>query len=346
MHFYTLDPMQDSRWDDLVVSHPRSSVFHHKGWLEALAKTYGYRPVVLTSTPPGEQLSDGIVFCEVNSWITGSRLVSLPFADHCEPLLNETRDRLHLADWMHTECRKQNWKYAEIRPLSWDESSNCSLAAGQSFWFHTLKLEPALEQIFCGLHKNSIQRRIRRAEREHLTYERGCTERLLNEFYRLVMITRRRHRLLPQPLAWFRNLVDCMGATVEIRVARKDSKPIAAILALSHRQTIVYKYGCSDKVFNNLGGMPLLFWRAMQDATREGLAEFDLGRSDWENQGLIQFKDRLGAARSAVTYWRYTAPSSALARSAWQIDAARRMVACLPDACLSAVGNLLYRHAG
>ena len=346
MHFYTLDPMQDSRWDDLVVSHPRSSVFHHKGWLEALAKTYGYRPVVLTSTPPGEQLSDGIVFCEVNSWITGSRLVSLPFADHCEPLLNETRDRLHLADWMHTECRKQNWKYAEIRPLSWDESSNCSLAAGQSFWFHTLKLEPALEQIFCGLHKSSIQRRIRRAEREHLTYERGCTERLLNEFYRLVMITRRRHRLLPQPLAWFRNLVDCMGATVEIRVARKDSKPIAAILALSHRQTIVYKYGCSDEKYHHLSGMPFLFWKLIEESKNEGAELIDFGRTDLENDGLVRFKDQFGATRKRLTYLRYPESATMNHPASTDMSAARRLFSVLPDVLSSRAGRMLYRHMG
>lgn len=79
MQLYPIDPLLDSRWDDLVASHPRASAFHHKGWLEALAITYGYRPMALTSSPAGKPLSDGVVFCEVKSWITGNRLVSLPF---------------------------------------------------------------------------------------------------------------------------------------------------------------------------------------------------------------------------------------------------------------------------
>src|SRR4051794_39851978 len=93
MHLHTIDPLSDSRWDDLVASHPKASVFHHRGWLQALASTYGYRPVVMTSTPPGKPLSNGVVFCEVRSWITGPRMVSLPFADHCEPLLSESDDQ-------------------------------------------------------------------------------------------------------------------------------------------------------------------------------------------------------------------------------------------------------------
>ena len=87
MQLHTLDPMIDRRWDDLVASHAKASVFHQSGWLRVLAKTYGYRPVVLTSTPAVTcRFRTAVVFCEVKSWITGSRLVSLPFADHAEPL--------------------------------------------------------------------------------------------------------------------------------------------------------------------------------------------------------------------------------------------------------------------
>jgi len=346
MHFHTLDPMQDSRWDEFVVSNPRSSVFHHKGWLQALAKTYSYRPVVLTSAPPGERLSDGIVFCEVNSWITGSRLVSLPFADHCEPLLNESRDAFPLAEWIRAECRNRNWKYAEIRPLAWEEHSNCSLVASQSFWFHTLELERSIEQIFCGLHKSSIQRRIRRAERERLTYERGCTDRLLKEFYRLVMITRRRHRLLPQPIAWFRNLVACMSPHVEIRVARRGSIPIAAVLTLSHRQTIVYKYGCSDERYHHLSGMPFLFWKLIEESKDEGAAHIDLGRTDLNNAGLVRFKDELGACRRRLMYLRYPEDAKTNLPAPKDTSALRRLFSVLPDVLSSTAGRMLYRHIG
>ncbi|HEY5214960.1 MAG TPA: hypothetical protein VIJ38_18275, partial [Acidobacteriaceae bacterium] len=86
---YELDPLSDSRWPALVASHPQASVFHTHAWLSALKVTYGYRPLVLTTSAPRAPLTDAIVFCEVDSWLTGRRLVSLPFSDHCEPLLNE-----------------------------------------------------------------------------------------------------------------------------------------------------------------------------------------------------------------------------------------------------------------
>src|SRR5580658_4516058 len=110
MQLFTLDPLSDNRWSDLVASHPHASIFHTPGWLRALSKTYSYRPLVLTSSPPQKPLSDGIPFCEIQSWVTGSRLVSLPFADHAEPLLSESGAALEPQEWVRTACGQNGWR--------------------------------------------------------------------------------------------------------------------------------------------------------------------------------------------------------------------------------------------
>ena len=346
MQLYSLDPLTDSRWDDLVASHPKASAFHRKGWLRTLAATYGYRAMALTSAPPDERLSDGLVFCEVRSSVTGNRLVSLPFSDHSEPLLNESGTSFDLTEWMRTECSQHKWRYIELRPLYWEKRSHSALTASQSFWVHTLDLTRSLGQIFCDLDKDCVQRRIRRAEREKLSYERGCTEELLNDFYRLLMITRRRHRILPQPRVWFRNMIAFMRPDIEIRLVRKDSTPIAAILTLTHRRTVIYKYGCSDGKFHYLAGVPFLFWKLIEESKAAGAEQIDLGRSDLENKGLIRFKDELGAARRRLTYLRYPESTSAKYMTAPDLPRARGLFSVLPDAVSSRAGWLLYRHIG
>jgi hypothetical protein len=302
--------------------------------------------LVLTSTEAGKSLANGIVFCEVTSWITGSRLVSLPFADHTEPLFDEAVESFEFTEWMRTQCRQHNWKYIELRPLSWKIESGAPLVPSQSFWFHTLSLAPSIEQIFQGFHKNCLQRRIRRAERQQLSYERGCTEGLLNDFYRLLMITRRRHQLLPQPRAWFRNLITCMSPNIEIRLARKQGIPIAAILTLCHRRTVVYKYGCSDEKFHHLAGMPFLFWKLIEESKTSGAEQIDFGRTDLDNDGLIEFKDRFGATRRQLTYFRYPESAKGQGAVAAKLPAMRRLFSVLPDALSSMAGRLLYRHIG
>src|SRR5271169_505666 len=92
MQVHQIDPTKDARWAEFVEGHSRASVFHTVGWLKALQCTYGYEPIAFTTSSPTHDLKNGLVFCRINSWLTGRRLVSLPFSDHCEPLYDSAED--------------------------------------------------------------------------------------------------------------------------------------------------------------------------------------------------------------------------------------------------------------
>lgn len=347
MTVYTLDPLQDLRWSDFVQTHANASIFHTPGWLEALRLTYGYEPVVFTTSPQEAPLTNGIAFCRVSSWLTGKRLVSLPFADHCEPLSESLADRQEILAFLRRVIKAENWKYVEIRPrTSGLVGELSSQEKGRSFCFHVLDLCPALKTLFSGFQKSSIQRMIRRADREGLSCEKGRSEALLEKFYRLMLQTRRRHKLPPQPVSWFRNLIDCLGDQLNIRVASKNGEPIASILTLRHRSTLVYKYGCSDARYHHLGSVPFLFWDAIQEAKESGLQEFDLGRSDLDHAGLIKFKNHLGATASTLEYARFAGLHADRANRERGLHVAKRLFACMPDGLLTTAGKLLYRHIG
>ena len=342
--FHTIDPLTDSRWDRLLTTHPDASIFHHSGWLRALAETYGFRPMVLTNAADAGDLSNGIAFCEVRSWITGARLVSLPFSDHCEPLLNGDEGAAELGKWIESESARKRWRYVELRPLRDKFSTAHQMTSGKSFWFHVLDLEPPLNRIFSDLHKDSLQRRIRRAEREGLGYARGCSEDLLEEFYRLLILTRMRHGLPPQPRSWFRNVVKFLRPHVQLRIARKDGQPIAALFTLVYKDTAVYKYGCSDQRFHNLAGMPFLFWKLIEESKAEGVRQLDFGRTDKENSGLTRFKDQFGTERRELVYLDTRASARKAAHSGPYMDTAQRLFSFLPTRLTSPLGALLYRH--
>ncbi len=294
MAVYTLNPLHDSRWADFAERHPRASIFHTPGWLEVLRLTYGYEPIVYTTSAPGTPLVNGIVFCRVSSWLTGDRMVSLPFTDHCEPLVEGPEDGKEILDSLQGALGREKFKYIELRPLSANLLTETCLQKNNSFWFHALDLHAELGELFKKLQKDSIQRKIRRAEREDLLYEEGRSDSLLNKFYHLFM---------------------------------------------------VYKYGGSDASSHNLGAMPFLFWKAIQDAKKDGVQRFDFGRSDSDNAGLITFKDRWGSQRSELTYWRLPGRSTQVP-APWKLKVAGPIFACMPDLFLAASGRILYRHLG
>jgi len=342
---YTLDPLRDPRWPEFINRHSSASIFHSRPWLEALQRTYGYTPVVYTTSPPASPLSDGIVLCQIKSWLTGRRMVSLPFSDHCEPLLDSPSAAAAILEELKKAVQARKWKYAELRPMS-EVPALQGAVKSPACYLHMLDLRPTVEELYRGTHKTCVQRQIRRAEREGLVYESGNSERLLNAFYRLMIQTRRRHQLPPQPIQWFKNLAACMGDRLQIRVAFKDGNEIASILTLQHKDVVVYKYGCSDTASQNLGGTALLFWKTIVEAKAAGLTCMDFGRSDADNPGLITFKDRWGARSSLLTYLRYCGSGSATWAERSSSGVVNRLFAMMPDAVLQATGRILYRHVG
>lgn len=344
---YRIDPLKDPRWPVFLQRHPHASIFHTTGWLEALRRTYGYQPVAFTTSAPAQVLTDGLLFCCIDSRFTGRRLVSLPFSDHCE-LLSSTPENLTIfLHFLQQNLKKEKWRYVELRPLISRGSSLAGFEQNQTSFIHFVDLTRTQDEIFRSFHKDSIQRKIRRAEREGLTYEEGRSEEFLDQFYQLLLHTRRRHQLPPQPRQWFRNLIDCLGDQLKIRVASRDGKPMASILTLQFKNVMVYKYGCSDAQYHNLGSMHLLFWKAIQEAKDKGLKGLDLGRSDADNPGLVEFKDRWSGARSTLDYLRYPAAIVKTdSRESWRVKAAKQLFNHLPDGFLEAAGKLLYRHVG
>jgi hypothetical protein len=324
-------------------------VFHTAGWLEALQRTYGYEPLAVTTSPPGADLENALVFCKVRSWLTGRRLVSLPFSDHCEPLVDDVQELATFCEWLRGEQREHHWRYAELRPAR-PAPTQAGFSVSETFFLHLLDLRPGPEALLAACHKDSVQRKIKRAQREGLTCLEGRSEELLRRFYRLLVMTRRRHQLPPQPFNWFRNLAACCRESLNVRIASQRGHPVAGMITLQLRDTVVYKYGASDAAFHALGGMHFLFWKAIADACAEGRVTFDFGRSDPDQPGLLTFKDRWGAARVPVSYAR--CPASRPAASPvpkWRkwIDAyASRAFFHAPDGIRVAAGTLLYKHIG
>lgn len=337
-----INPLGDVRWPAFVRDHAAGSIFHTTGWLEALRRTYNYEPAAVATCDSQGNLANAVVYCPVNSWLTGRRLVSLPFSDHCEPLVRDEVSLAKLVGELQQRAEAGKCKYVELRPVSNVAESRLGLPSGPKFYMHCLDLSPGVDRIFRSFHRDCVQRKIRRAERERLKLEEGRSTAMLDRFYNLVLQTRRRQGLPPQPRGWFQNVLDCLGNAAIIRLAYKGDAAIAGTLTLEHGKCIVYKYGASDHHFHNLGGMPYLFWQTIQDAVDRKFERLDMGRSDPDNPGLMSFKDHLGAQKSVLCYRR--SPAQQNEQSAWKGRFARFVCKAIPDGLLTATGSLLYRH--
>src|SRR5919198_1346137 len=81
----------DHPWDECVLSHPKGSVYHHSAWIKVITSTYHYEPFLVASKDAKSGRTNGIApFLFIHSWLTGKRLVSLPFTSYCDWLIPES----------------------------------------------------------------------------------------------------------------------------------------------------------------------------------------------------------------------------------------------------------------
>ncbi|MDT8070998.1 MAG: GNAT family N-acetyltransferase [Terriglobia bacterium] len=338
---YRTDPIKDPRWGEFISRHPNASIFHSPQWLCALQRTYSFQPIVFTTSPPGYPLSNGIVFASLSSWMMGKRLVSMPFSDFCEPLVNNPDELAGILDGV---CRiAPDVKYVELRPTSDILVRSAAFAPVQQFYVHSIDLKPSLGELLAACDKRCIQQRIKRAEREQLTYKEGRSEADLASFYTLMILTRQRHQLPPQPFEWFRNLLNAVHDDLTIHLVSKGDRSIAGLLTLKFGATLYCKYSCSDHDYCNLAGGQLVFWNAICSAKAAGLSRFDFGRTEKDNTGLITFRLRWGAKQREIQYWR-NPPLPIATDTGWKMTVAKEVFSHLPGPLLQAAGRLLYRH--
>jgi Acetyltransferase (GNAT) domain len=319
------------------------------GWLEALRKTYGYEPVVLTSSPPTRELENGLLLCRVRSWLTGNRMVSLPFSDHCAILCNSEGELEGFIRDLLSKLFSNEWKYLEFRP-----SHECFRSSAQKLGFkpvasyilHSIDLRPKSEDIFARLHKDSIQRRVRHAERAGVIEVCGRSQDILRDFFRLVVRTRARHNLPPQPYEWFENLLHCMGDAADLRLAYSENVPVAGVLILHFKGTSYYKYGASDRRLHRLGAMPFLLWRTILHAKSIGSISLNLGRTGKEEHGLMRFKNRFTSTSQPLTYWVFRPKWPLTFSDDRKLTMVKRLCALLPERLLATAGGVIYRHVG
>ena len=338
MRFYQVDPTTDPRWAGFVDRHARASLFHSVAWLTALRRTYGYEPVVFTTSAPTADLSNGIVFCHVKSWLTGHRLVSLPFSDHCEPLFESAGDVNFLIRYLQASLEREQWRYLEIRPFSvaFDQSDHgASFVPAARYFINTLDLRP---EVHPNLGKGSVPREL---EPAGLVEKCGASDDLVREFYRLLAVTR---DPLDPPYAWFRNLFQCQGPALEVRLAYQRGIPIAAILTLQFRDVVYCKHGCADRRFDGFRAMPWLLSRAIAAAKSKGAGEFHMGRTAEDHSDLLAFQNQPPRSKRLV-YWRYSDDFRTRdSADSWKLKMAKRAFSHMPSSVSAITGGLLYRH--
>ncbi len=334
----TIVEIDDPSWIEFVASHAESTVFHTQAWVSVVADCYGFRPFAIVMRHGGEVVA-GCPVVEVRSLFGARRWVSLPFTDECHFLVREGSEGSVLEPLVEL-ARVEHVADLEIRSSLTSDEGAFPVRRG---YHHRIPLpdDPG------DLHVRKSYRHLRnKARREGIAVRRGESRQDVDEFYRLHVMTRRRHGVPVQPKRFFdliaRRLVETGNGFVLI--AEDQGRPAAASLFLSHKDTLVTKFAASNPTMRDTGAGHLLDWTSLDAACRAGYRFMDWGRTDLEAEGLRSYKVGWGAVETDLVYTHLCRrPPDATGPQVG--SAAKGVIRHSPEWVCRLLGELLYRGA-
>ena len=337
-----MDPTTDAGWDARLATHPRATFFHGAAWAKTLADAYGFRCHYVTATR-GEELRGLLPLIEARSWLRGTRGVSLPFTDECAPLSSPDVPAESLLDVATREGQARGWKHLELRG---GLEQLDGVPAAICFHGHVLGLNARSEDNFENF-DSSVQRAIRKAEREGVTVEFGTDLAAVRDYYELHCRTRTKHGAPPQPFRFFRALGEHVLQKGQgfIALARHGRRPIAGAVFLQFGHTAIYKFSASDERCQEWRGANLVLWQSIRRLIASGAMELDFGKTSLSNEGLRRFKRNWGAEERLIRYARYDFRQSGFVKiSDMAAGAQARLFATLPVFFSRWIGRAVYPH--
>ena len=335
-----------------VLEQQREDVFYyHSAWLELIAKLYGYTVIPLTTTNDAGVVSGYLPLCLMQSPLTGRRLVSLPFSDHCPLLAESERDANCLVEQAIAVAHQQKARYLELRTgVHTALAERSDMVQGDLYvrWVMPLTSDP--NTLWSQLRK-PVQHQIKKSRKLGVEIRMAESHDDVLRYYRLHLQTRsKKHGMPTQPQRYFLDAWDAFASQdkMQILLAEYEGHTIAGMVLFAAGTTVRYAYGASDEQYLHLAPNNLLMYTAMTWGCTHGYSELDMGRTASDNEGLMEFKRRWGATQTPLPYYYYPRMDG-LAATSEQSRKFRLLTTCwrkLPLQVAGPLGGHLYRHLG
>jgi lipid II:glycine glycyltransferase (peptidoglycan interpeptide bridge formation enzyme) len=235
---------------------------------------------------------------EIKNFGAGKRGVSLPFSDYCDPLLSGDIPLQEVLGKAFVYGKMKGWTSLEIRTR---KNLPAEIPPSGSYLHHDLDITVGEENLFSRF-RASNQRNIKKAAREGVEVTLQNSLDAVERYYTLHCGTRKRHGLPSQPVLFFRNIQKQILSKGNgfVALASYRGKSISGGVYIHSNEKAIFKYGASDRRYQELRANNLLMWEAIRWYSQNGFSNFSFGRTDPENEGLINYKRGWGSDERAI----------------------------------------------
>jgi len=349
-----LSPDHEAKWDAFVDSHPLGLVYHLSAWKRVLEEAFPHisgRFLALRKNG-SESIAAGLPVYRVRSWLLGNRIVSIPFASFCNPLVSNDSQLERLLSEVIEEYHRDGNDKLEIRMT--DSSGRLSyppLSRLARYKHNFLPLGDDPDELFAGFSKTSICQRVNKAKRAGVVIEEVEDEKGLRVCHSILAQLRQRISLPAIPFAFFAAMKRHLWPEhMMAYLALQNGKPVACHLVLKYKDLWISEYSASADSATS-GVNQLIYWDSIRRAIAAGAKSFSFGRTSATNVGLLSYKRRWNTIEEDVTEHVLTRKGAADATAAEilgrrEMQFFKVMLRKCPLTLNRIIGEYCYRHMG
>ncbi|MFZ3105722.1 MAG: GNAT family N-acetyltransferase [Smithella sp.] len=350
-----IDPCSDPRWDKFVKNHPFGWIVHLSGWKKVIEQTFPHikgHHLALIDTETNE-IKAGLPIYEIRSWLTGKRLVSIPFATISDILTSNVEQSSLLINEAIRLLKQLKYSHIEVKTLG---SSSLvhheQLRENHDYKHHYLDLAEGKEAIWKHFNYKSIRYEINKANKNKIKLKVAETENDLRTFYMLYAITRKRLGLPSQPYLFFKTLYNTFAQSnnINILLALFEDKAIAGHFLLKYNGRVSAEATGVNDDFRKISPNHFLFWEGIKLACAEGYKIYDFGRTSIHNPTLMDFKKRWGTTETDLYTFYYDCGENRIGTVSREISLPYRLMRYMcqksPGPIQPMLSRFCYRHLG
>lgn len=318
------------------------TLFHSEPWRQAIEHAFDLK--ILEFTPTSEP--GGSAFYSALSDVRGERVVCTPFSDFCDPMLETEAGWNEFADHLRTFERP-----VTIRPFQNTlATEDSSFEQRRELLWHAIDLSNGAEHVWDGL-KSKNRTAIRRAEKQGISFRWSSSMEDLQTFHDMhVDLRKSKYRMLAQPFSLFEAMHDRFGEDMAVLLAEDaDGDPVAGMIYFAWKGIWYYKFSASyPRQYRPNAAMIMA---ACREGEARGLTLLDMGRSDIDQPGLVEFKQTFASQERALTtlHWQpeeYNDPAGAEVGATMGAVTELLTAPDVPNHVTAEGGALLYKYFG
>lgn len=297
------DPQERARLERWLAAHPRATAFHRPAWGEAIASATGHEYLALVAEDAQRELAGFLPLHAIHSPLFGRAMVSAGFAVDGGILADDDASAAALADagWRLAECYSA--PTLELRGGWLPDDSRWTIKSDAHAGF-------AADLVADGAQADQKQlewvprkqrAEVRKGLANDLTVRTGSSAQDRQLHYAVYAESVRNLGTPVFPRALFEAVLDAFGDDADILTVLHDDVPVASVLNLYHRGTVLPFWGGGVWAARALRANDVMYYALMNHARRRGCTRFDFGRSK-VGTGAFAFKKNWGFEPAPLSY--------------------------------------------